>query len=119
MTVNSTSRLLLLLLLMSAVSPVVADEESCPVPGLTSRWVMAFCFARYETDDPAHHGVSDCFANERVPQDKAVAEDCETNLKYKSAICSLWIEYGTYEESLWQCVQSPETTPRVVTHGVG
>ncbi len=115
----SVYRLLAASFLISAISPAFADEQSCPAPGLTSRWVMAFCFARHETDDPAHHGVSDCFADERAPQDKAVDEDCETNLKYKSAICSLWIEYGTYEESLWQCVQSPETTPRVVTYGVG
>ena len=116
---NSITRLCVLLLLISSITPASADEESCPAPGITSRWVMAFCFARFETDDPAHPGVSACFLNERVTHDKAVSEDCETNLIYKAAFCSLRLERGLYDTPVSECVASPEVMPRVVSHGIG
>lgn len=114
----SVSRVFTLLALLAAIAPASADESSCPAPGITSRWVMALCFARFETDDPAHPGVSECFMNVRVPHDNAVAEDCETNLIYKTAICTLAVERGRFE-TVSACVQSRDATPRVVTDGIG
>jgi hypothetical protein len=40
-------------------------------------------------------------------------------LAYKSAICSILIEFGLYEQSLASCVASDEMIPTVVTDGIG
>ncbi len=108
----------LVLLLISPFGAALANLQSCPAPGATSRWVMAFCFARFETDDSAHPGVSECFLRERATHDKAISEDCETNLIYKAAICSLRLERGLYDMPVSECVLSPEVLPRVVSHGI-
>ena len=97
----------------------VADESSCDVPGITARWVIAYCMARYETDDEAHAGVSDCFARELAElQQDHPDEDCAVNQVYKSAICALMIERRTYAGSLSACSAADETTPSVVEHGI-
>lgn len=102
--------------------PLVAcgSGASCTVEGNTSRWAMSYCMARFETDDEAHPGVSACF-NEELAQRVADApdEDCDANLAYKSAMCSILIEFGTYEQSLTSCIASDEMIPFVVTHGIG
>ena len=105
------------ILLPFAALPSVSDE-SCPVPGLSSRWAMSFCMARHETDDLEHPGVSECFQSEWSSLDISFDEDCETNIQYKSAICSLSIEHERYDGTLAECVQSPDMTPRLITHGL-
>jgi hypothetical protein len=100
--------------------PLVAhgSNESCTVEGETARWRMSYCMTRFETDDDAHPGVSACFLNE-LKQKLADGpdEDCDFNLAYKSAICSILIEYGTYDQSLVSCIASDEMIPSVVTDG--
>ena len=95
-------------------------EESCPVEGITGRWAISYCMTRFETDDEANPGVSECFLKEL--QQKPVngpEEDCEANLAYKSAICSILIEWKSYEESLASCVASEDMVPSVVKNGIG
>jgi hypothetical protein len=102
--------------------PLVArgSGESCTVEGNTSRWAMSYCMTRFETDDDAHPGVSACFIKELTQKvADGPAEDCESNLVYKSAICSSLIEFGTYEQSLASCIASDEMIPSVVTDGIG
>lgn len=104
------------------VLPLVAraSGESCTVEGNTSRWAMSYCMTRFETDDEAHPGVSACFNRELTQKVAGVpAEDCDSNLAYKSAMCSILIEFGTYEQSLASCIESDEMIPSVVTHGIG
>lgn len=98
----------------------LASEESCTVEGNTSRWAMSYCMTRFETDDEAHPGVSECFIMElqQKPAD-GPDEDCKSNIAYKSAICSILIEFGTYQKSLASCVASDEMVPSVVKYGVG
>ena len=107
-----------LLLAMPLVSS--SSEWSCPVEGITGRWAIGYCMTRFETDDEAHPDVSQCFLREM--QQKLVnqpEEDCEANLAYKSAICSILIEWKLYEESLASCVASEEMVPSVVRNGIG
>ena len=96
------------------------SDESCTVEGNTARWAMSYCMTRFETDDDAHPRVSACFLKE-LKQKLADGpdEDCDFNLAYKSAICSILIEYGTFERSLASCIASDEIIPSVVTDGVG
>ena len=98
----------------------VDAEESCPVEGITGRWAMSYCMTRFETDDEANPGVSDCFLEELQQRSaNSPDEDCDANLAYKSAICSILIEWKIYEESLASCVASEEMIPSVVKNGVG
>ena len=99
--------------------PFVAQGagESCAVEGITARWAMSYCMTRFETDDEAHPGVSACFIREL--KQKSADEDCEANIAYKSAICSILIGFGTIEGSLAECVASDAMIPSVVTDGVG
>ena len=113
----SIMTLIAAILLSVSALPTVSNE-SCPVPGLSSRWVMSFCMARSETDDLAHPDVSECFQSEWSSLDISYDEDCETNILYKSAMCSLRIEYDLYDGTLADCVTSSETTPRLITHGL-
>ncbi len=102
--------------------PFVAHgtEESCPVGGITARWAISYCMARFETDDEAHPGVSECFVDELEQNSvSGPEEDCESNIAYKSAICSMRIASGTYQGSLAECVASDEMIPSVVTNGIG
>ena len=93
-------------------------EELCPVEGITARWVMSYCMTRFETDDDAHPGVSSCYLTElHLANDPE--QDCEANLAYKSAICSLLIEWEIYEDTLASCVASEEVVPSVVKNGIG
>lgn len=106
--------------LLLAVPLVGSAEESCPVEGITVRWVISYCMTRFETDDEAHPGVSDCFHNELQKRPRnAPDEDCEANLAYKSALCSVLIEGNVYDESLASCVASDEMVPAVVKNGIG
>ena len=96
------------------------SDESCTVEGYSSRWAMSYCMTRFETDDDAHPGVSACYIKELTQNlSDGPDEDCESNLAYKSAICSILIEFGTYEQSLASCVASDEMIPTVVTDGIG
>jgi len=96
------------------------SEESCPVEGITGRWAMSYCMTRFETDDDAHPGVSECYLKElRQKLADGPEEDCEANLAYKSAVCSILIEWKIYEESLASCVASEEMVPSVVKNGIG
>ncbi len=115
--IASITSLAAAILLSFAAVPTVSDE-SCPVPGLSSRWAMSFCMARLETDDLAHPDVSECFQSEWSSLDIDHDEDCETNILYKSAICSLSIDHGNFEGTLVNCVNAPEMTPRLITHGL-
>lgn len=113
---------LTILAVMALVIPSLArsTDESCPVAGLTTRWAMSYCMTRFETDDEAHPQVSDCFLKElRYKLANGPDEDCDANVAYKSAMCSILIEFGLYEESLASCVASDEMIPSVVTDGVG
>ena len=104
------------------VLPLVAcgSIESCPVEGITGRWAMSYCMTRFETDDDAHPDVSECYRKElRQKIANGPEEDCEANLAYKSAICSILIEWKMYEESLASCVASEEMVPSVVKNGIG
>lgn len=94
-------------------------DEACTVEGKTSRWAMSYCMTRFETDDEAHPGVSACFIKE-LKQKLADGpdEDCDFNLAYKSAICSILIEFGIYEQSLAGCIASDEMIPSIVTNGI-
>ena len=95
------------------------SEESCPVEGITGRWAMSYCMTRFETDDDANPGVSECYLKElRQKLVNVPEEDCEANLAYKSAICSILIEWKLYEESLASCVASEEMVPPVVKYGI-
>jgi hypothetical protein len=95
------------------------SEESCPVEGITRLWAMSYCMTRFETDDEAHPGVSECYLKElRQKLANGPEEDCETNLVYKSAICSILIEWKLYGESLASCVASEEMIPSVVKYGI-
>lgn len=107
---------------LSLTTPFVVHgaEESCPVEGITGRWAMSWCMTRFETDDDAHPGVSECYLKElRQKLADEPEENCEANLAYKSAICSLLIEWKIYEESLASCVASEEMVPSVVKNGIG
>ena len=98
----------------------IGSEESCPVEGITGRWAMSYCMTRFETDDEANPGVSECFLKELQQRIAGgPEEDCEANLAYKSAICSILIEWKTYEDSLASCVASAEMIPSVVKNGIG
>ena len=102
--------------------PTVASGsgEACPVEGITARWAIAYCMTRYETDDDAHPGVSECYRKEL--QQKLVnvpEEDCPTNLSYKSAICAILIEWKLYDDSLANCIESEQMVPSVVKNGIG
>ena len=104
------------------VLPFVASgsEESCPVEGITARWAVSYCMTRFETDDEAHPGVSECYLKELQQQlADGTEEDCQSNLAYKSAICSILIEWKLYSKSLASCVASAEMVPSVVKHGIG
>ena len=104
------------------VLPFVAygSNESRTVEGITGRWAMSYCMTRFETDDEAHPRVSACFRKElEQRQANDIEEDCEANLAYKSAICSILIEWKIYEESLASCVASKEMIPSVVKNGIG
>jgi len=97
-----------------------ASDQSCPVEGITGRWAISWCMTRFETDDDAHPGVSECYLKElRQKLADGPDEDCKANLVYKSAICSLLIEWEIYEESLTSCVGSKEMVPSVVKNGIG
>ena len=75
---------------------------------------------RFETDDDAHPEVSRCFLKElQHGLSGTTDEDCDANLVYKSAICSILIEYRIYDDSLASCVDSDEMIPSVVTDGIG
>jgi hypothetical protein len=94
-------------------------DEACRVEGVTTLWAMSYCMTRYETDDEAHPDVSRCFLKELQQKlSEGPEEDCAANIAYKSAICSLLIEWQLYEESLMICVDSDETIPSVVTNGI-
>ena len=98
----------------------VGSEDSCPVEGITGRWAMSYCMTRFETDDEANPGVSECFLKELQERiANGPEEDCDVNLAYKAAICSILIEWKTYEESLASCVSSEEMVPSVVKSGIG
>lgn len=102
--------------------PIVASgsELSCPVEGITARWATAYCMTRFETDDDAHPGVSECYLKElRQKLVNTPDEDCEANQTYKSAICAILIEWDLYEDSLARCVASDEMVPSVVKNGIG
>ncbi len=106
-----------LVLAMAALScTAVAADEGCTVKGLTARWALSYCMARSETDDEAHPDVSTCFSAELASRPSE--RDCDANLKYKSAICSLALERRGLEGSLAQCMDSDETIPSVVRDGV-
>lgn len=95
-------------------------EQTCTVEGITARWAVSYCMTRFETDDDAHPEVSRCYVKEL--QEKLSGgpeENCDANLTYKSAICSILIEYKLYDESLAGCVEAEETIPSVVTNGIG
>ena len=97
-----------------------SSEESCAVDGSTVRWALSYCMTRFETDDEAHPRVSACFRKElEQRQANDIEEDCEANLAYKSAICSILIEWKIYEESLASCVASKDMIPSVVKYGIG
>lgn len=104
------------------VLPAVArgTDESCMVEGITARWAISYCMTRFETDDDAHPDVSKCYLKELQQKlSKGPEEDCDANLAYKSAICSILIEYTVFEESLASCVESDKTIPSIVTNGIG
>ncbi len=97
-----------------------ASEESCPVEGITARWAISYCMTRFETDDEAHPGVSECYLQElRQKLADRPEKDCQSNLVYKSAICSILIEWKLFEESMASCVASEEMVPSVVKNGIG
>jgi hypothetical protein len=74
---------------------------------------------RFETDDEAHPDVSTCFLKELQQKlTEGPEEDCAAYIAYKSAICSLLIEWHLYDESLTSCVDSDEMIPPVVTNGI-
>ncbi len=105
--------------LLALSGTLLAQDQSCAVPGLTTRWALSFCMTRSETDDEAHPEVSECFVKELQQRTSDSAdEDCAANLVYKAAICSLAIEYERYEDSLASCVDSDDMIPSVVTHGI-
>ena len=96
------------------------SEESCPVKGITGRWAISYCMTRFETDDEANPGVSECFLRELQQKPaNSPEEDCDANLAYKSAICSILIEWKSYEGSLASCVASDDMIPSVVKDGIG
>ena len=107
--------------ILLVISPSIAvASDSCAVKGITSRWALSYCMTRFETDDELHPAVSDCFIKELEQKaTKAPEEDCEANLAYKSAICSILIESEVLKESLTNCVASEEMIPSVVKNGVG
>ena len=114
--------LLTIVIVMALVVPAVArgTDASCQVEGLTVRWAMSYCMTRFETDDEAHPQVSECFRKElEYKLANGPDEDCDANVAYKSAMCSILIEFGLYEDSLASCVASDEMIPSVVTNGVG
>lgn len=97
-----------------------ASDNSCAVNGITARWAISYCMTRFETDDELHSDVSACFAAELEQLSTNESEaNCAANLAYKSAICSILIERRTFRQSLSSCVESDETIPSVVKHGVG
>jgi hypothetical protein len=108
------------LVLLALPFVALGSEESCPVEGITERWAMSYCMTRFETDDDAHPGVSQCYLKE-LQQKLAggTEEDCEANLAYKAAICSILVEWKMYEESLASCVASEEIVPSIVKTGIG
>ena len=75
---------------------------------------------RYQTDDEAHPEVSACLAAElRLKWTNRKEKDCDTNLAYKSAICSIAIEDQRFDGTLAECVHSAEMIPSVVSEGAG
>lgn len=94
-------------------------EESCAVQGITARWAMSYCMTRFETDDEAHPDVSACFLKElEQRQADGPGEDCKANFAYKSAICSILIEWKIYDESLASCVASKDMIRREERRGL-
>lgn len=98
---------------------VSGAESSCPVAGNTARWTIAYCMARFETDDGAHPDVTDCFLAEWSNESAETPEEnCDANVAYKSAICAIMIEWDLYGGTLASCIASEETVPSVVKNGV-
>ena len=107
------------LILLAVPSPAHDSDKACTVEGNTSRWAMSYCMTRFETDDDAHPGVSACYIKElKQKLAHGPEEDCDANLAYKSAICSILIEFRINEQSLAGCIASDEIVPSVVTNGI-
>ena len=114
------SQVMYVTLLAVILNVACASDESCLVNGITARWAMSYCMTRYETDDEAHPDVSACFLAElKLKRTSSADEDCNSNLVYKSAICSIAIEHRSFEGTLSECVRSDEMTPTVVSEGIG
>jgi hypothetical protein len=107
-------------LVLTAANPLSAEESSCPVEGHTGRWIESYCMYRFETDDDANPSVVACSIAERESLTRSTpTEDCDLNLLYKSAICSLLIDhYKMFDGSLKDCINSNKTIPKVVSEGL-
>ena len=90
------------------------------VAGPTINWAVAVCQMRNETDDILHPEVQDCLkkliARDAIPNQPVAV--CRVNTKYKTEICRARIAVAR-NLSISACIQSIETIPKEVSHGVG
>lgn len=95
-----------------AKSCPLEENCDCPVPGVTIRWVAAYCMAVNETDDEANPAVSDCISR-TVPDPKK--SECEANLQLKTKICRQTRKTAAEVQA---CVKDASFLPYPVPEGI-
>lgn len=95
--------------------PPCALEENCdcPVPGVTIRWLAAYCMAVNETDDEANPAVSDCMTSHEA-QEKGESA-CDANRRWKEKLCA----QAPGVSDVQACVKDPSFLPYPVPSGIG
>jgi hypothetical protein len=92
------------------------DHNDCQVPGITARWMAAYCMQKAETDDYESELVQDC-VNSALKEDSVQKMSaCNQNKYWKKRICEL--AYADVEKAK-HCVADPAFVPTVVKQGVG
>ena len=99
---------------MLACVPARSDAPlpACQTPGEPIQWAADFCMLKMQTDDEI--AVSDCIEQNMKP---TTADECAQKLRYKRAMCGLFLASGASEEAIEKCLLDQEFIGRTVKQG--
>jgi hypothetical protein len=93
-------------------------NADCSVPGALIHWQAAYCMWLKETDDFEQEFVQKCFRDRLDTDDKdLVSTDCEKKKYYRKKLCEMIVGQSYFQGSVYDCIKSKETIPRIVREG--
>lgn len=96
-------------------APLFARE--CDIAGDVSHWQMAYCMAKYETDDPGDPGVDACFNTLDKNLKTEMGDQCKIKRYFAISLCMQLMEIYSDVGNMESCIHNPDYTPSIVTNG--